>query len=150
MNTKSPAPQGETESKITCEIRCMDPAAVEEAMGRLDPDGTVRVPYTCRISGKKEEILLLGKHLAARLAEAMPETGDAAGARILAGLTSSELCECDVATLSGLPENEVVDRLEAFTARGLLAHRKLHGMHYFRLCSEHARCRIEAFTRDCT
>lgn len=116
-------------------------------MDRLDADGLTRVPYTCRLSCQREQILLLGERLAARLAAALPEAGDTAGARMLAALSSSELCECDVATLTGLPDEAVIDRLQALNARGLLTQRRLHGMHYYRLASEDARRRIEAFTR---
>lgn len=125
----------------------MDPAAVEAAKGRLDDEGTVRVPYTCQISGKEEDILLLAERLAERLAAAMPEAVDAAGAKILAGLYAAELCECDVATLTGLPGDGVVDRLRAFAERGLLTHRRLHDMNYFSLTSEDARREIEAHVR---
>lgn len=148
MKNKASTEQGKTVSKISCEIRCLDPAAVEAAMRLLDADGMALVPYTCQISGDREEILLLGTRLAtrlaARLAETLPEAGDAAGARILAGLYASELCECDVATLTRLPEHEVVDRLRAFSESGVLAHRMLHGMHYFRLDSDDAHRAIAA------
>jgi hypothetical protein len=145
MDDKASTPQGETGSKISCKVRCADPKTVETAMARLDPEGTVRVPYTCQISGKQEKILLLGSRLAARLAEAMPEAGNAAGARILAGLYDAELCECDVATLTRLPDDDAADRLRAFEADGLLAHRVLHGMHYFRLASGRIRREIREF-----
>lgn len=113
-------------------------------MARLDAGGLTRVPYTCRISGQKEEVLLLGSRLAERLVAALPEAMDADGARLLAGLGTSELCACDAATLTRLPEDAVLARLEAFTARGLLAQRRLHGMHHFRLASGQARRRIAA------
>lgn len=126
----------------------MAPAAVAAAMARLDAEGVARLPYTCQISCQREEILLLGERLAARLAAAMPEAVDAADARMLAGLSSSELCACDVATLTGLADDEVIGRLQAFAAQGLLVHRKLNGMHHYRLASEQAQRRIEAFTRQ--
>ena len=125
--------------KITCTIRCLEPATVEAAMARLDDEGVVRVPYTCKISGRSEEILLIGDILASRLAATLPEAEDAAGARMLAGLYNAELCECDVATLTGLPEDMVYERLRLYTARGLLAYRKIDGMHYFRLACLDAR-----------
>ncbi len=131
-------------SKISCEIRCMDPAAVEAATRRLDPVGVEWVSYTCQLSGKEEAILLIGEQLAARLAETLPGAKDTKGTKILAGLYSAELCECDVATLTALPEDEVVSRLRLFTALGVVAHREMHGMNYYRLKSENARRKIEA------
>lgn len=134
---------GKAGSKLFCEIRCMDPAAVESALRRLDPAGMERVAYTCQLSGKEEAVLLVGDQLASRLAEALPEAEDANGARILAALYSAELCECDVATLTGLPEEEVVLRLRRFAATGLLVHRILHAMNYYKLGSAAARKAIE-------
>jgi hypothetical protein len=130
-------------SKLSCEIRCMDPAAVESALRRLDPTGMERVAYTCQLSGKEEEVLLVGDQLASRLAEALPEAEDTNGARILAALCSAELCECDVVTLAGLPEEEVMLRLRRFAATELLVHRILHAMHYYKLGSATARQAIE-------
>ena len=46
-------------SKITCEIRCMEPPVVEAALKRLQPAGVEWVSYTCQISGKTEAILLI-------------------------------------------------------------------------------------------
>lgn len=126
-------------SKISCEIRCMDPAVVETALTRLDPAGVEWVSYTCQISGKTEAILLIGDDLASRLAESLQEVGDANEMRVLAGLYSAELCECDVATLTRLSEEEVIRHLEHFTSLGTVAHRKIHGMNYYRLDSEAVR-----------
>ena len=57
----------------------MDPAALR----RLDLADIERVAYTCQLSGKEEEVLLVGDQLASRLAEVLPEAEDANGARIL-------------------------------------------------------------------
>ena len=129
--------------KLSCEIRCLDPAALESALRRLDPTGMERIAYTCQLSGKEEEVLLVGDQLAPRLAEALPEAEDANGARILAALCSAELCECDVATLTGLPEEKAVRRLRRFAATGLLVHRILHAMDHYKLGSATARQTIE-------
>ena len=61
----------------------MDPAAVERAIRKLDPAGIERVAYTCQLSGKEYEVLLVGDQLALRLADTLPEAEDADGARIL-------------------------------------------------------------------
>jgi len=129
-------------SKITCEIRCMEPAVVETALKRLQPAGVEWVSYTCQISGKTEAILLIGDDMASRLAGSLPEVEDINGMKILAGLYSAELCECDVATLTRLSEEEVIRQLERFAALGLVAHRKIHDMNYYRLDSEIVRQRL--------
>lgn len=130
-------------SKISCEIRCMDPDVVEEALNRLRPSGKEWVSYTCQISGKTEAILLIGDELARRLAGSVPEVEDSNGMKILAGLYSAELCECDVATLTKLPEAEVIRQLERFVASGIVAHRIIHGMNYYRLDSDVVRRAVD-------
>lgn len=122
-------------SRITCELRCMDSADVEAALKRLDPADWEWVSYTCQISGKTEAILLLGDEMASRLAESLPEVAGANEMKVLAGLYSAELCECDVATLTRLSEEEVIRQLERFTAIGMVIHRELHGMNYYSLNS---------------
>ena len=121
----------------------MDPAAVESAAQKLDPSGFQRVACTCQLSGKAEEIILLGRQLATQLAADIDEIESTDDATILAGLYSAELCECDVATLTGLPEGTVVQRLHALTAAGMLAHRVLQNMNYYRLDSESLRRHID-------
>ncbi len=125
-----------SKSKITCDIRCLDAGVVKNARQHLTPAGIQWIDYVCKISGKEEKLLLVGKQLASDLADALPDAEDEEGAKILAALGYAELCECDVATLTGLPEKDVVDRLERFAATGVLVHRMLHTMNYYRLGSE--------------
>ena len=131
-----------SEAKITCRIRCMEPAVVESALKRLHPAGLEWVSYTCQISGNEESILLIGDDLASRLAESLPEVKNANETKILAGLYSAELCECDVATLTRLPDEEVLRHLQRLAALGTVAHRRLDGMNYYRLNSEDTRRRL--------
>ncbi|WP_166265595.1 hypothetical protein [Marinobacter caseinilyticus] len=131
-------------SKITCEFRCLAPTAVREALSRLDPAGVQWVSYTCQISGATESLLLIGDDLASRLVGFLPEVDDIGGVRVLAGLYSAQLCECDVATLTGLPEEEVVSKLTRFASHGLVAHQHIYGMNYYRLDSDIARRTIGA------
>lgn len=133
----------ETGLKISCDIRCMDPATVEAASRRLDPAGVERVAFTCKLSGVKESVLLIGDKLAAEIMKFLPTVESVTGLKILAGLYSAELCECDVATLTGLAEHEVVTRLQKFETLGMVAHRKIQGMDYYRLTSEIARQSIK-------
>lgn len=134
-------------SKIACDIRCLDPAVVANAARRLDPKGVERVSYTCQLSGEKEVLLLVGDDFASRLVESLPDVDDIGCAKILAGLHSAELCECDVATLTGLPEDEVISQLSRLVKRGVVAHRKVRDMNYFRLGSDHLRQKINDAVR---
>lgn len=135
---------GENTSKIACQIRCMDTAAVKAALKRLDANGVVPVRYTCQLSGEEESVILIGDELATEITKTLPETIDINGTKIMAGLYAAELCECDVATLTGIDENEVISLLQQLTAQGMIAHRTMHGMNYYRLTSETARQSIEA------
>ena len=116
----------------------MDPAAVKTAIKKLSPSGIKWMPYTCQISGKEENILLIGDDLASQLASSLAEVEDTNGTKILAGLYSAELCECDMATLTNLSEQEVIYQLERFKSLGVITHRIIHGMNYFRLNSKNA------------
>lgn len=116
----------------------MDPATVKKATAQLAFTDVTWIPYTCKISGEKENILLLGDGLASKLTTFLTESEDANGTRILAGLYSAELCECDVATLTGLPDQEVIQQLKRFETSGVITHRKLHGMNYYRLNNRNA------------
>ena len=88
--------------------------------------------------------MLIGDRLAGQLAETVAEIRDASNAKILVGLYSAELCECDVATLISLPEGEVVHRLHMLASDGVLAHRQFHEMNYYRLVSATLSRYIEA------
>jgi hypothetical protein len=125
-------------SKIKCEIHCMDPATVNNVKTKLESSGIAWIPYTCQISGDKENILLIGNDLASKLAPSLTEAEDANGTKILAGLYSAELCECDVAILTGLSDHEVIHQLQRFETLGVVIHRKIHGMNYYSLNSRNA------------
>ncbi len=121
----------------------MDPATVEAASRRLDPAGAEWVAYTCKLSGARESVLLIGDELAAEIMKSLPTAENLAGTKILASLYSAELCECDVATVTGVAEHEVISQLQKFTALGMVAHRKIQGMNYYRLISDSARRSIK-------
>jgi len=132
-----------TGQKISCESRCIDPATVDVAFGRLNPAGIEWVAYTCKLSGAKESVLLIGDVLASEMMKSLPAVKDVAGMKILACLYTAELCECDVVTVTGVAEHEVVPILRNFADLGLVAHRKLQGMNYYRLVSDSARRSIK-------
>jgi hypothetical protein len=121
----------------------MDPATVEAASCQLDPAGVAWVAYTCKLSGAKESILLIGDELAAEIMKSLPTVESLTGMKILASLYSAELCECDVATVTGVAEREVVSQLQKFAALGMIGHRKIQGMNYYRLISDIARRSIK-------
>jgi len=131
------------EPKIPCEIRCMDPATVEAASRRLDPAGVEWIAYTCKLSGAKESVLLIGDELAKEIMKSVPTVDNLTGMKILANLYAAELCECDVATVAGVAEREVVSQLQNFAALGIIGHRKIQGMNYYRLISGTARRSIK-------
>jgi hypothetical protein len=120
----------------------MASADVDTARTRLDPAGVEWVSYTCQLSGETETILIIGEQLASRLVNFVPAVKDAKDCKILAGLYSAELCECDVATLTQLSDDEVVTRLKKLAAPGLVLQRKILKMNYFSLASEDARYAI--------
>lgn len=132
-----------TGSEISCEIRCIDPAMVEAASRRLDPAGVEWVPYTCKLSGAKESVLLMGDNLATEMMKSLPTMVNFTGIKILACLYSAELCECDVATVTGVAEHAVISQLQNFTSIGMVAHREIKGMNYYRLKSDIARRSIK-------
>ena len=133
-----------SELKISCAVRCLDPAVVQDAMQTLEPDKFVRVPYTCKLSGQEEELFFIGDVFASSLVEAAGEIGDTGDAKILAGLYATDLCECDVATLTSLPEYEVIQRLQALAGKGVLLHREINDMSYYHLESDVVRNKIRA------
>lgn len=126
----------EVRTEISCSIRCLDPEAARRARERAETERVVRVPYVCKISGEREEIVLLGRAEARRVATAAEELEDALDARIVAAVAATELCECDVATLTGVDEGEVLERLARLEERGLLGARPIEGMRYFRAVPE--------------
>lgn len=121
----------------------MDPATVEAASSQPDPAGVGWVAYTCKLSGANESVLLIGDELEAEIMKSLPKVENLTGMKILASLYSSELCECDVATVAGVAEREVVSQLQNFVALGIIGHRKIQGMNYYRLISGTARRSIK-------
>jgi transcription initiation factor IIE alpha subunit len=121
----------------------MNPATVEAASRQLEANGLVWVTYTCQFSGKEESVLLIGDAIATEVTKSLPGVDDLNGTKILAGLYSAELCECDVATLTGIDENDVVSLLQQLSALGMIAHRRIQEMNYYRLNSRTARQSIK-------
>jgi hypothetical protein len=85
----------------------------------------------------------MGDNLATEMMKSLPTVVNFTGIRILACLYSAELCECDVATVTGVAEHAVISELQNFTSIGMVAHRKIEGMNYYRLKSDIARRSIK-------
>ena len=82
--------------------------------------------------------------MAASMMTSLPAVDSIIATKILAGLYSAELCECDVATVTGAPEHEVVDQLHSLAELGIVARRGIQGMNYYRLTSGRIRRSIKA------
>lgn len=119
------------ERKVTCSVRCLSAEDVARAREELGDGPAVLLPYTCKVTGETEEILLLSEKTAEDLAETMgyfdlPET-----VAIFAAVSTTELCECDIATLIGGDEGDVLAEIERMAAGGFLVSREIGGMAYF-------------------
>ncbi len=68
------------------------------------------------MSGKREELLLLSPQCLEKLVTIFSPLGDPLALAILHALISSELCECDIATLMEQDESQVLDRLDKLHA----------------------------------
>jgi DNA-binding transcriptional ArsR family regulator len=123
----------ESPGSIDCTIRCLRPEDVARARAALGTAPSARVPYVCALSGHREAVLLLAPERARALAGRHPALPDPLAVTICAALAEAELCVCDVATLAGGPEADVVRALADLEARGVIARRRRAGMDHYRL-----------------
>ena len=117
--------------KISCSVRCLSEIEVEKARQSLAGLEALLVPYTCKVSGKTEEILLVSDAAAENLAAALGHFGGDMAVKIFASVVSTELCECDIATLVGGDEKEVLAEIDRLEAGGFLFKQEIDGMNYF-------------------
>lgn len=122
--------------RISCSIRCLKKEDVSKAREGLKGKAFTRVPYRCSVSGQREELLLLAPPSIERLTTLFGPLGDPLALAILYALGSSELCECDIATLMEQDESQVVDQLDKLHALGLLRRREIEGMNYYAVANE--------------
>jgi hypothetical protein len=127
----------------SCHVRCLEDADVRGAWEGLEAAAQVIVPYTCKLSGKREELLLLSDDCAERLAARFRPLGKPETLKLLAALASTELCQCDVATLLQREEGAVAGELRRLSRLGLLKHRLIEGMDYFALADNALRDLLE-------
>jgi len=125
-----------TSRKITCKVRCLEPATVCSAKEQMAGAAIGKVPFTCKVSGKREDILLLSDEGAECLAS-LPDAlgGSPLTQKIVYALYGAELCECDIATLTERNEREVLDELARLRSAGIVKCRKIDGMTYYTLGS---------------
>ena len=125
-----------TDSKIGCDVRCLEADNVREAKRRNKDAPFAKVPYVCRLSGKSQDLMLLTDAVAEDLATSLAPLIDPIALKILYALGPTELCECDLATLVECSDADVVERLEKLVRFGFLKCRRLHGMNYYGLAEK--------------
>jgi ArsR family transcriptional regulator, lead/cadmium/zinc/bismuth-responsive transcriptional repressor len=126
-------PEAPAPGAIACTIRCLRPDDVARARAALGAAPSARVPYVCALSGQRESVLLLAPERARALVGSHPALDGPRNVTICSALADAELCVCDVATLAGGSEVDVVRALADLEARGVIARRRRAGMDYYRL-----------------
>lgn len=125
-----------TKRKIRCDVRCLEAENVREAKRRTTDAPFAKVPYVCRLSGNTKDLMLLTDVVAERLATTLAPLSDPIALKIVYALGPTELCECDLATLTECSDADVVERLEKLVRFGFLKRRQLHGMNYYALADK--------------
>lgn len=124
-----------TPRKISCAVRCLEPETVRAAKKEMEGAATGKVPFVCKVSGKKEDILLISDESARRLASLPDPIGGPLTQKIVYAISGAALCECDIATLTERGEDEVLDELARLQSAGIVKCRKIEGMNYYELGS---------------
>lgn len=125
-----------TKRKIRCDVQCLEADNVREAKRRTTDAPFAKVPYVCRLSGDAKDLMLLTDAVAERLATTLAPLGDPIALKILYALGPTELCECDLATLTECCDADVVERLEKLVRFGFLKRHQLNGMNYYALAEK--------------
>ncbi len=89
------------------------------------------VPYVCKVSGQKEEVLLVSGELAETIASQVIGRQDSLDALLAVASLHTQLCECDLATLAQRSETDVLAHLDRLEETGVLTRRLINGMNYF-------------------
>lgn len=121
--------------KVSCEVRCLEQETVRTAKEEMKGAAIGKVPFVCKLSGQKEDILLLSDESAQRLASMPDAIGGALTQKIICAIFGAELCECDIATLTEGEEGQVMDELERLRSAGIVKCREIEGMKYYALAS---------------
>lgn len=113
-------------------MRCLDEALVSQARAGLGDADSVAIPYPCRLSGKTGELFLISDSAAEELASTLGHFGGALAVKIFAAVLRTDLCECDIATLVGGEDEQVLAELDRLERRGFLVRREEeNGTTYF-------------------
>ncbi len=131
--------------KINCSIRCLDQSIVAEVRTGLATAPISSVPYICKVSGQKEEVLLVSDELAETISGQVIGLLDSLDALLAIATLHTQLCECDLATLAQRPETDVLAHLDRLEEAGVLTRQLIDGMNYFGLTI--GRTREEISTR---
>ncbi|GAB5377869.1 MAG: hypothetical protein AcusKO_43310 [Acuticoccus sp.] len=125
-----------TDRTIACDVRCLSAEDVRDAKALTKDAPFAKVPYRCHVSGKSQELMLLTDAAAERLATTFAPLSDPIALKILYALGSTELCECDLATLTQCSDAVILERLEKLVRFGFLRRRQLHGMTNYALADK--------------
>jgi hypothetical protein len=131
--------------KINCSIRCLDQSIVVEVRTGLTKAPISSVPYVCKVSGQKEEVLLVSDELAETISDQVIGLLDSLDAILAVATLYTQLCECDLATLAQKPEADVLAHLDRLEEAGVLTRQLIDGMNYFGIAT--GRTRDEISTR---
>lgn len=121
---------------------------VARARSGLGIRHSIAVPYKCKISGIKEILVLISDEIANNMKELSPVLSDKIDAILVSALLKSELCTCDLATISERTDEEVHARLVRLVNNGVLNHREINGMNYFRFADTEAGKRVATNIND--
>lgn len=109
------------DSRDTCEVACLHPAAAAQARASLPDERSVaEATYFLKL------------------------LGDPTRLNILSALQHTELCVCDLAHVIGLSESAVSHQLRLLRGGRLVAFRKEGRTVYYRLADEHVTALIRA------
>ena len=134
--------------KITCAIRCMDTETVRAAKEEMKGAPVGTAPFLCKLSGKKEDIVLISDETARHLEALIPSIGGPLAQKIAAALCGAELCECDIATLTESDEGQVLDELERLRSDKVVQVREIQGMKYYSLVNTEAQGKLKKYISD--
>ena len=76
--------------KISCEVRCLEPGTVRTAKEEMKGAAIGKVPFVCKMSGMKEDVLLLSDGSAQRLASLPDAVGGSLTQKIIYAIRSEE------------------------------------------------------------
>ena len=102
----------------------------------------VRAVDAPRVAATRDRLLALDE--AASVAELFRLLGDPARVRLLyALLEAGELCVCDLAATTGIPETSVSHALRLLRTAGVVRNRRDGRMVYYRLADAHVRMLLD-------